>query len=583
MLSDEIQKPEAPEDNAASERGLDRRQFLGGVSGMAAAGLSGALAGGATGLGLAALGGQPARAEEIAPTKGGKRAEAAYKVRIEAAERERKLGIPEHLTNGDEELYPSRIGNFTKTLPHNEFGEVDTAAYDALRKGIATGDFAALEAVPKGGRAGYQDPLGGLAFNLDGPDPAAIVTPPPPPIASAEYATQLAELYWMATLRDVPFLEYGSHPLVRQACEDLSRFSGNVGARKDGKVTPQTLFRAPYPGVTDGPPVSQLLLRVFRYDGIPILPKISTGPAESDFQTHVSEWLSAQNGFDQGPPTEEPRDPVSRFLRNGRDLARLALQDEIYSLYLRATLVLGAVPGAKPAHSSPYMGSKRQWGFATLGAAHLAQLIGGCQVTRNAFYAKWNVHRYLRPEAGAGLVHFRKTGKRDYPIHDDLLKSPVLDLVFEANHKRNRDRLKLDEGSYLLSQALPFGCPTHPAYVSVHATIAGACVTLLKAWYDESAPFPDPVQSSADGTELIPYVPGKDGPPLTIGGELNKLCSNITFGRNSVGVHYRCDSEAGNRLGEECALRVLAGQKPTLAEPFNGFTVTRFNGEKVTV
>ncbi len=585
MVNEETRQPQAESESesaASIEPGLDRRQFLGRAGGIAA-GLSGALTGSTVGLGLAALGGRPARADEISPTKGSKRAEAAYKIRVEAAERDRKLGIPEHPTNGDEELYPTRIGNFTKTLPHNEFGEVDPAAYEALRKGIAAGDFAALEAVPKGGRAGYQDPLGGLAYNLDGPDPAAIVTPPPPPIASAAYAAQLAELYWMAVLRDVPFLEYGSNPLVRQACEDLSRFTGNVGARVNDKVTPQTLFRAPYPGVADGPPVSQILMRVFRYDGIPILPKISTGPAESDFQTSVSEWLNAQNGFDQAPPTEEPRDPVARFLRCGRDLARLSLQDEIYSLYLRAWMVLGAVPGAKAAFSSPYTGSKRQWGFATLGTAHLAQLVGGTRVTRNAFHAKWNVHRYLRPEAGAGLVHFRKTGKRDYPIHDSLLSSPVLDLIFEANHKRNRDRQQADEGTYLLSQALPFGCPTHPSYVSVHATIAGACITFLKAWYDESAPFPDPVQASPDGTELIPYVPGKDGPPLTIGGELNKLCSNITLGRNAIGVHYRCDSEAGNRLGEACALRVLADQKPTLAEPLQGFQLTRFNGEKVSI
>jgi len=29
-----------------------------------------------------------------------------------------------HPTNGDEELYPNRIGNFHKTLPHNSIGEV---------------------------------------------------------------------------------------------------------------------------------------------------------------------------------------------------------------------------------------------------------------------------------------------------------------------------------------------------------------------------------------------------------------------------------------------------------------------------
>ncbi len=99
----------------------------------------------------------------------------------------------------------------------------------------------------------------------------------------------------------------------------------------------------------------------------------------------------------------------------------------------------------------------------------------------------------------------------------------------------------------------------------------------------ESLPFPDPVQPNADGTELIPYVPGKDGPPLTIGGELNKLCSNITFGRNILGVHYRADSEQGNHVGEECAIRILAEQQGTIPQAYNPFVFTRFNGEKVSV
>ena len=447
-----------------------------------------------------------------------------------------------------------------------------------------SGDFKGLEAVPKGGRVGYQDPLGGLTNNLDGPDSAAIAVPPPPAIASPEYATQLAEMYWMAVLRDVPFLDYATNPLVQQACEDLSRLSGNAGPRDAaGKVTPQTLFRASYPGVTDGPPVSQFLLRRFRYDGIPIDPKISTNVAGADFLTQAGEWLEAQNGFPKTPPAPDPRDTTLRYPRNGRDLARLAAQDDAYSLYFRAMLVLTGIPGVKPMAGNPYGRSNRMGAYATFGAGHLAQLVGGPQVARHAFFLKWQAHRYLRPEEGAGLVHFRKTGQRDYPIHDDLLKSPVLDLVFEANRKQNRDRLKIDEGSYLLSQAMSFGSPTHPSYVSVHAAIAGACITVLKAWYDESVVIPDAVQPNAEGTQLVPYVPGKDGPPLTVGGELNKLCSNITFGRNILGVHYRCDSEEGNRVGEECTLRVLAAQKATLPFPFTSFNLTRFDGKAVTI
>jgi membrane-associated phospholipid phosphatase len=506
-------------------------------------------------------------------------------VRVDAAERERRLGIPEHPTNGDEGRYPTYIGNFSKTLPHNEFGEVDPAAYKALREALARGDFKAIEAVPKGGRVGYQDPTGGLTFSLYGPDAAAIAAVPPPPIASREYATQLAEMYWMALLRDVPFTDYATSPLVRQACEDLSRLSGNPGPRdpKTGQITPQSLFRAGYPGVTDGPIVSQFLMRRFRYDGIPIDPKISTSLPGADYLTAVPEWLEAQNGFPKMAPAQEVRDPAVRYLRNSRDLASLAGQDQIYSLYFRALLVLGGIPGMRPAASNPYLQCNRQVAFTTFGVAHLAELLGGAQVAHQAFYLKWNVHRFLRPEAGAGLTHFRKTGQRDYPIHDDLLKSPVLDLVFEANRKRNRERSQLDEGSYLLSQAASFGSPTHPSFVSVHATIAGACVTLLKAWYDESLPFPDPVQPNADGTELIPYVAGKDGPALTVGGELNKLCSNITFGRNILGVHYRADSEEGNRVGEECMLRALAERKSTFPMPFTAFILTRFNGQTVSI
>jgi hypothetical protein len=569
--------PETTDEAEGAGPGIDRRHFLGGV------GLTlGTLSGGLSGL---AAQDRPAGAAEVSsPPAGAERAEAAYKIRVEAAERERRQPLPEHRANGDEERYPTRIGSFTKSLPHNEFGEVDPAAYDALLKGLASGDFKALEAVPKGGRVGYQDPLGGLTYNLGGPDSAAIAVPAAPPIASREYATELAEMYWMAVLRDVPFLDYPTNPLVSQACEDLSRLAGNPGRdAKTGKVTPQTLFRAPYPGVTDGPPVSQFLLRRFRYDGIPIDPKISTNVAGADFLSHVPEWLEAQNGFPTTPPAPDPRDPTLRYPRNGRDLARLSAQDDAYSLYFRAMLLLPGIPGVRPMAGNPYGRSNRMGAYATFGAGHLAQLLGGAEVARNAFFLKWQVHRYLRPEEGAGLVHFRKTGRREYPIHDDLLKSPVLDLVFEANRKQNRERLKADEGSYLLSQAMSFGSPTHPSYVSVHAAIAGACITVLKAWYDESIPIPDPVQPNAEGTQLVPYVPGKDGPPLTVGGELNKLCSNITFGRNILGVHYRCDSEEGNRVGEECIVRMLANQKATLPMPFTSFTLTRFNGKTVTI
>ena len=127
--------------------------------------------------------------------------------------------------------------------------------------------------------------------------------------------------------------------------------------------------------------------------------------------------------------------------------------------------------------------------------------------------------------------------------------------------------------------AFPEGSPTHPAYPSGHATVAGACVTVLKAFFDESFVIPNPVVSSADGLSLVPYV----GPDLTVGGELNKLASNITLGRNFAGTHYRSDAVEGLKLGEAIAIRFLTEENLTLNENFDGFSLTKFDGTTITV
>lgn len=79
--------------------------------------------------------------------------------------------------------------------------------------------------------------------------------------------------------------------------------------------------------------------------------------------------------------------------------------------------------------------------------------------------------------------------------------------------------------------AYPEGCPPHPSYPVGHAVIAGACVTVLKAFFNESFLLPQPVVASADGLSLLPYKETN----LTVGGELNKLAANISLARNTAG------------------------------------------------
>ena len=128
----------------------------------------------------------------------------------------------------------------------------------------------------------------------------------------------------------------------------------------------------------------------------------------------------------------------------------------------------------------------------------------------------------------------------------------------------------------------PEGSPLHPSYGAGHATVAGASVTILKALFDESYPISNPVVPSDDGTTLAPYT-GADAGAMTVGGELNKLASNVAIGRNIAGVHWRSDYTESLKLGETVAIGVLRDQKLTYGEDFDGYTFTRFNGTKITV
>ena len=135
-------------------------------------------------------------------------------------------------------------------------------------------------------------------------------------------------------------------------------------------------------------------------------------------------------------------------------------------------------------------------------------------------------------------------------------------------------------GTFLLPQVFPEGAPTHPAYGAGHATVAGACTTILKAWFDESFVLPGPVLvPNADGTALVNAAQQVD---LTVGGELNKLAANISIGRNAAGVHWRSDYTDSVRLGEEIAIRLLQEQKPTYNEDHH-FTLTKFDGTAMTI
>jgi len=214
-------------------------------------------------------------------------------------------------------------------------------------------------------------------------------------------------------------------------------------------------------------------------------------------------------------------------------------------------------------------GSISQTGFGTFGAPGIATFVTepSSRALKAQWFQKWFVHRRLRPEEFGGRVEVSRLGRATYPFHTDLTGSPVLDEVEERR------------SSHLLPLAFPEGSPMHTSFGSGHATVAGACVTMLKAFFDESAVVNNPVVPSADGQSLVAYV----GEPLTVGGELNKIASNVSQGRNIAGVHWRTDATEANKLGEDVAISILRDISICYSESFSGFTLTRFDGTTITI
>jgi hypothetical protein len=293
---------------------------------------------------------------------------------------------------------------------------------------------------------------------------------------------------------------------------------------------------------------------------------MKTPVAGDDHMTGYADWLAIQSG---NPPSASINfDPTHRYQRNGRDLGEWVHIDVLFQAYFNALLILFRL-GAPFDQANPYNSSLTQIGFGTLGQPYMASVLAAVarEALKEVWFQKWFVHRRLRPEAFAGRLHNHVLGAASYPIHADALNSPVLNEVFTRY------------GSYLLPMAFPEGCPTHPAYGAGHATVAGACVTVLKALFDEEFVIPDPVEASPDGLSHVPY----SGPPLTVGGELNKLASNVAIGRNLAGVHWRSDATESLKLGEQLAIRYLKDERRTFSEKFRGFTLRKFDGTLITV
>jgi hypothetical protein len=492
------------------------------------------------------------------------RAEAAIHTRVGTASLPHALTLKTQTPNTDETHWADKSGSYSKAILQDHPGIVNPSAFTAFRTALGTSDGKTpgtldFDAVTLGGGAKLNGPQGAFTRQPLGHDSQAFARPPAFTVGSKDYAVELIELYWASLLRDVAFTDYKHNTLAKAAAAELTTHIAHYhGPQEAGAVTPEILFRGGFPGETFGPYTSQLCIQPTSLGAQPIDQMIDNFIPGRDFMTDLSEWFKIQNG---GSPSDTLTfSPLRRIMQNGRAFAAFTHVDELYQAYFTAYLVLESWqvalnPGTpySPANAMPY---KTQKPFGTFGGPDIAATLAAVAkaAIEAVWYQKWVVHLRHRPEAGGGLVHLQKTGAAPAPLAkvDALaLSSKALHMSFERY------------GSYLLSQAFPEGSPTHPAYPTGHGTVAGACITALKFFFDCEASiekYTQPVVPASDGLSLNAYT-GADAAKMTISGELHKLAHNISFGHGiHGGIHWRSDTDQSILLGEAVALKFLQDQ-----------------------
>jgi hypothetical protein len=513
---------------------------------------------------------------ELRPATSG-RVWRSWALRTRTAGHDAFAAAPAQVDNGDEARYRDKSGTYTKDVLQSNVGVVDPAAYQSFKAALSSGDPADFEKIVVGGSRTLNGPQAGLAFYLDSLDGSQYTVPPAPALASEAYATELVELYWASLLRDVAFTAYPASSVAMQAAAELSSMPAYAGPRDAAnQVTPELLFRGGLAGETVGPYVSQFLLQPTALGSLPITQKYITNNAGEDFMTGPAEFLNVQNGI----PTGKSLIPgAAVYLHNGRGLAAYTHDDVLYQAYLIAYLVLNTISNGGPAPlnpGNPYTGSKTQNGFGTFGqpdiAATLVAVAG--KAIREVWYQKWWVHLRHRPESGGAIVYLQKTGQGgtiEGHLSDTVLNSQAVQTSFKATN------------SYFLPQAFPEGSPTHPAYPTGHGAVAGACITALKFFFDDTFAIGNPLVPSSDGTAIADYTAPPGEPPLTVNGELHKLAHNISFGHGiHAGIHWRSDTDTSIKLGEAVALSHLRDHAHTYNERFR-ISLTKVDGTTETV
>ena len=516
----------------------------------------------------------------------------------------------------------------------------------------------------------WEAPTAGVVFELEGPDAQAVTMPPAPSLLDGnglpnpELVLEMAEVYELAALRDEPLNAFEQGAATAAITCSLGRLNGlsyvqnQTGRPRKvnaaGNLDAQTVFRGSSPGVEVGPYLSQFLMigntdvngggsvdeGKITYGVITIDQKVPIATPGDNFMVAMNDYVDVQRGlrparetYLAAPPVPGlPPRPQRRFISTPRDLATYVHYDALYEAYLNACIILlGMGTPFDPAFdqlsgvgaAAGKAATKRNaGGFALYGGPHILNLVTevATRALKAVRYQKFNNHIRLRPEAlAARLELIRIQGGLGPGQVPKALTDNACPFAVALGHNPGgapggtlaaiASDPDLGAGTYFLPMAFPEGSPMHPAYGAGHATVAGACVTILKAFFDTSSVLAETgggaisfKRPAAGDTPVVFRAPPiAPSPPadarlvktlstpaapfdfLTLEGELNKLAANISIGRDMAGVHYFSDYYDSLRMGERIAIGILEEQSLGYSTDPCVMSVPTFDGSVVSI
>lgn len=478
------------------------------------------------------------------------------------------------------------INVYRKGLPHNKNGFVDIDEMSKLITALNERDSNKLSQIKLGSRTRLVNPSAAWSQDLFGGNNNSYRYSQMPSLTSDKMTALMSELYCMSIARDIPFHQYQTSSIIIDCCKylnslkfypqtqqtlsittnpkrgtcspDQSNFVTFTKRKVRSKVTPYNIFRGQMYGDLQGIYLSQFLYRDIRMGGILQKQKYTTSLEGYDFMKTWEMAIAVQNGhftkrckasssgsnfvaFTKDNETMPYRDNP-RYLITGRDLACYVHSDEQFQTFDNACMILLNMkvpmnPGiVKLSNDNPVEEHFINFGRPDIQAT--TNMIGRNALSA-AWYIKWN-SLFLRPEAyGIEVERVFRDHRNKYGIPHELIDNGVINAIRSRN------------GTALLTQVYGEGSSLHPSTPSGRATVAGACVTALKFFFDTNYEM-EVYEPDENGKHLV-----KTGMKTTVGQELDKLACNIGIGCCWAGVNYYNDVTSGIKLGEKAALSCL--------------------------